>query len=525
MKIQSVQLKHFKRFTDLTIKNIPDTAKLVVMAGPNGCGKSSVFDAFHFWHNIYKQQNIGWLQEYYNKYGEDELEWNKAISITFHTPPKQGEEVQKSFYIRTAYRNDPVFKTTQLQKTTSTLTELRFQRLIHDDVTVSRNYQRLVSNAFEDIFEKTNAKVMMGDFRDYVIGDIRKSIKSVFPDLLLNELGNPLDDGTFFFAKGVSQKFDYQNLSGGEKAAFDILLDFVIKRRDYDNTVFCIDEPELHLNTGLQGDLLQEMYNLINDNSQLWIATHSIGMMRKARDLADNNPGLVTFLDFDKAFDQPQILEPVEVNRAFWEKTLHVALDDLAELVVPRRIVICEGVPRSLVPGRNEAHDAQCLDRIFSDEFPDTKFLAGVNCHEVASDKHALIGAIGALAQGAEIFSVIDRDDRSEDEIDEAVKEGIHVLTRRNLECYLFDDEVLEALCNWADQPDKKDELLDAKKLSLNDSVKKRNPQDDLKKVSGEIYNAAKRILGLTGVGNDTKSFMRSTLAPLIKQGMEPYDA
>ena len=45
MKIQSIKLKGFKRFTDLTIESLPETAKLVVMIGPNGCGKSSVFDA------------------------------------------------------------------------------------------------------------------------------------------------------------------------------------------------------------------------------------------------------------------------------------------------------------------------------------------------------------------------------------------------------------------------------------------------------------------------------------------------
>ena len=52
MKIKSINLKNFKRFTDLKIEGIPEKAKLVVMIGPNGCGKSSVFDAM----NAYKEQ-------------------------------------------------------------------------------------------------------------------------------------------------------------------------------------------------------------------------------------------------------------------------------------------------------------------------------------------------------------------------------------------------------------------------------------------------------------------------------------
>ena len=47
MKIKSLKLKNFKRFTDLIIEGLPETAKLVVMIGPNGCGKSSVFDALN----------------------------------------------------------------------------------------------------------------------------------------------------------------------------------------------------------------------------------------------------------------------------------------------------------------------------------------------------------------------------------------------------------------------------------------------------------------------------------------------
>ena len=39
MKIKSIKLEGFKRFTDLKIEGIPETAKLVVMIGPNGCGK------------------------------------------------------------------------------------------------------------------------------------------------------------------------------------------------------------------------------------------------------------------------------------------------------------------------------------------------------------------------------------------------------------------------------------------------------------------------------------------------------
>jgi len=38
MRITSIHLRNFKRFTDLVVRDIPDCAKLVVVVGPNGCG-------------------------------------------------------------------------------------------------------------------------------------------------------------------------------------------------------------------------------------------------------------------------------------------------------------------------------------------------------------------------------------------------------------------------------------------------------------------------------------------------------
>ena len=66
MKIKSVKLTDFKRFTDLNIDKIPKEAKLVVMIGSNGSGKSSVLESlqllrlakgFGNWSGVYESSD------------------------------------------------------------------------------------------------------------------------------------------------------------------------------------------------------------------------------------------------------------------------------------------------------------------------------------------------------------------------------------------------------------------------------------------------------------------------------------
>ena len=68
MKLKEIKFSNFKRFTDLTITNIPESAKLVVMVGPNGCGKTSVFEGIYLWYK-YKCFSIVGDQSFYEKMG------------------------------------------------------------------------------------------------------------------------------------------------------------------------------------------------------------------------------------------------------------------------------------------------------------------------------------------------------------------------------------------------------------------------------------------------------------------------
>ena len=522
MRFKSTVIKDFKRFKQLTVQGIPETARLIMLAGPNGSGKSSFFDALSSWQKYFARRNP-WNDDYYLKvYSQMTLPWNEQqLQVTFHHPePTDPQEKKKLVYARSAFRNDPEFQSDRLQRVQDPLDESRVDRMIDNDVAISRNYQHLVGQLF-DIFD---AKPMMTtEFTESLISPVRDPVIRLFPGLVLNSLTNPMRDGTFRFTKGESEGFHYKNLSGGEKAVFDLILDLVIASRAYDNTLFCIDEPEAHMNARLQAELLSVLYELIPENCQLMLATHSIGMMRRARDIEAGNPGSVVFLNFgERDFDEPVVIEPTTPDRAFWNATYEIALDDLATLVAPERVIICEGEPKNRNSGKNYSHDARCYERIFETHFPETQFIPGGNASEVASDKRGIAFALGILTQGSEVVKLIDRDSSSPEEIADLKRDGVRVLSRRNLESYFFDDEVLSVLAFSVGKADKIDDLLAEKKRILDNRTG--DAPDDLKPASGEIYLACKSILELTNPGNDAKAFMRDTLAPLIKPAMKVYE-
>ena len=468
-----------------------------------------------------------WEPDYYVKrHWEHSVpeNWQDQVMIEFHDlHAGNPQDYRKTFYIRSAYRNDPDVQAHQLTRLGDPLDETRVSRMIDNDAAVGQNYHRLVSNAVEDVFERADGLTTLRDFRTQVTQEIDDAMKRLFLGLEFNSLGNPLADGTFRFTKGTSKGFLFKNLSGGEKSAFDLILDLVVTRHSYNNTVFCIDEPESHMNARIQAGLLSVLYDLTPPECQLMLATHSIGMMRRARDIAAKNPGSVIFLDFGgHEFDESVEIKPTVPDRAFWNATYEVALDDLAALVAPSRVVICEGEPLTSQPVNNHSHDAKCYETIFEKEFPETRFVSMGSDRQILGDKRGLAEALRLLVGGLEVVRLIDRDDRNDEEIADANRQGVRVLSRRNLESYLFDDEVLRALAVSVGKDGEIEKLLSEKQRILANRTS--SPQDNLKLVSGEIYNACKSILGLTQVGNDAKTFMRGTLAPLIKPGMDVYD-
>ena len=271
-----------------------------------------------------------------------------------------------------------------------------------------------------------------------------------------------------------------------------------------------------------QGTILKELVKIVPNESQVWVTTHSLGTLRAAQEIEVGERGSVSLIDFagvdlDSACD----LRPTTLDRVAWDKMLAITLDDLAERLAPEVIVVCEG---SSIGTRRKDFDAEIYNRILGSRVPGVVFVSGGSSSEVCRTKRSIESILDSILPSTRVASLSDRDDCSEEEVREREAKGGLVLQERNIESYLFADDVINALVAKADKPGLLEQALEIKKRAISASVARGNPNDDLKSAAGDVFNDLKSLLELERPGNNTDAFMRVTLAPLIVPGMTTYE-
>ncbi len=515
MRIKKIRLKNgYKRFKDLTIDLGESPSKIIALVGPNGCGKSSVFDGMLFLSNAHEQigQHGTKGAKYHSMeglagYGSENIEIDfDGGSFQTVRSKKQPEGKQNTIF---SYRNPYRYNANLDIKTLASIPDIYknssgASSSIDLDDKVTQNYQRLYVHINE--YRRSNNLTDL-QARESIIGELNKILKNCVGLEISSEGDIISGKGSLYFKKDNQPKeFDFNVLSSGEKEVVDILLDLYLKRKEFNDTVYIIDEPELHLNTAIQKNLLIEIEKIIPETCQLWIATHSIGFLSALKDNLNEKCSIIYFEDDYSS--KPQTLTPIAKSRGNWQKIFQTALEDLTGLIAPKRIIYCEGRKDAGKAGEEKGLDAQIYNQIFAISEPDTLFVSSGGNTEPENYSSVALKILNKAFSDVELWLLKDKDINSDgspttdDQREAFIKNspGMNkMLKRKEIENYLFDFEILSKQYPQL----------------LNDAYVNKIPDinnGNLKDIAGEVMS----LCGIkTGINkNDFKLLLSKQISP-----------
>lgn len=492
MRIKKIFLKNgYKRFKQLTIDLGENPARIVALVGPNGCGKSSVLDGLLFHHNTHSRlgNTAGRNSSYHSM---DDLPvynyTNVDIEFTTGTYSQVRNELDVTgkgttlFSFRSPYRYNSELKVGEIRANS----EIRLNNYGASDAScldekMENNYRRLLGTVHQFMEDHD---IKPSEARIKIIGDLNESIRKCL-DLEISSVGNVEGaQGTLYFRKPNQPKeFEFNVLSSGEKEVVDILLDLYLRRNDYDNSIFLIDEPELHISTSIQGKLLIEIDRLVGQNCQIWLTTHSMGFLRALQTELKEVCQIIEFRDEYELASNSFVLRPMKATAQAWRELFAVALDDLATLVSPKTIIYSEGRAEPGTAGVERGMDAKAFNTIFGESQPDALFISSGGNNELDQRSTIAIAILSKVFPTVEVLVLKDRDMASGKMTDEKTRQQYlknnpnnhRVLKRWEIENYLYDKEILKAYCAENtlifDEPAYDDFVTDIENQNLKDAT------------------------------------------------------
>jgi len=442
MKIKNLELKNFKRFTDLKLQDIPEDTKLVLLIGSNGSGKSSVFDAFEVISDLVHRQskpggknsfNPGYFQggkdySYYVKgpnLPEIDLRLSDGSGITCKFESDNSGRLSSTidlkptlFYGRSAVRYLPRITRTSIGQSIDVLKDVdKPHYYIDEDKRFENDIDLLIIEIVEKVFKgiNTDNSQQLSEIRLFL-----DRINQAFPRIFGNGNGTKLSfkslvppaegkPSRLIFQKGNSE-LDYHLLSAGEKEVVNLLFNLFVRSRVYDDTIYFMDEIDTHLNTKLQGDLLKEITeNWIPPNCQLWTASHSLGFIQYAK---ESEVAVIFDLD-DFDFDEVKVLIPQPKDNP-----------EIYEIAVSRTIL----------PSLFKDY------KIYFVENKDKNYYSSININHIIFVQASNKKAVYHKTKSGEFNGIVDRDFLTEDDIHEIEKQypKLKILRLYSIENYLY---------------------------------------------------------------------------------------
>lgn len=489
MYIEEININKFRHLEDMHLGPFPkppDQSELIVLAGPNGGGKSSILELLSYalsnsfgmsW-QIYRSfppnnsfeveiaitpEELQLIYEYIGtssgyakdmlKYLEDNLAYYRSFNyLGGKYQEKSGFHNQIHDLVTNALRNHYNRSPGLFLRSDRYYPSGGFERgkLIQND------QSNLLNNKWNMAFNTSD--VQYRDMFDFLvqqryhyyhnlgayyhrletatsIGEERPLdplkpyddlLQKLFPDYSFTEKKEDIPSNLFIKLPS-NDEIPFSDLSSGEKEIFFILSFFL--RHDVANAIIVVDEPEMHLHPELARLLVRTMRR-IKPGNQLWLATHNTEIIDEA--------------GRDRVY---YIARHPETMKSF----LTLGTDEKREMRLLKDLFGYSGyigIARSMVflEGRDSSFDRKVFSSLFPKYESKLKFIPSNSSSNLPRINAAILSILESNIGWTEFYLIRDRDFLTEDFIKKYSEHSsgrIYVLKRHEIENYLLDDNII----------------------------------------------------------------------------------
>lgn len=491
MKIRNVQIIKWRNFENIQL-SIPDEATLIALIGENGAGKSSILDIINSAaHKLglsagvdiprgdpFADDHDFRIDAYINRKAEDLLGENVIASyqdqgITFDgcisiTSRKDNTRAHTTIFL-TAHEGNQQGN----QYANAIINALRQKEdTYHLSLDADRSYPPKPVQSHEYAqsldqdwglmqFKKNRAHVSSRNKYDewmkYCVGTEAKSATEAYqaqrlavakgvqpPEFIdnfasygssvskilphLKFLGVDTKEKTLIF-DSTGTTLSFNQLSGGEREIAFVVGQ--IERFELSNGVLTIDEPELHLNPEMVRAWISYLRDTVEEG-QTWIATHSMEAVEAA--------GLECTFVIEKDQLTKQVSHVATLDNEPALSILSSAIGSPAFSLTKKAFIFIEG--------ERQGVERDKFYRLYGTIEPasEIRFMEGGGCRDVERKVEACRILSEEADQQLHIGGIIDRDFRSEEELNRLRELGLFILPYHEIENAFLYPPVLQIL-------------------------------------------------------------------------------
>jgi predicted ATPase len=420
--------------------NVEDLSDLVVIAGPNGVGKTRLVSGLlaHFrntaQHNVHFQIEATDESET-SAWGKGSLDTSNAVDLQSLRAMLQQNKSRRNFKSSVLYYES----NRSIQNIKPLTFQFEYADPYEEKVGWDLSFKGL-ANRWQDtqhaIFKKIQSqKVAIANRAIQLRSEGQVSMNLEFPDPLdpfreaFERLLGPkrlhgadVQNQRILYSEGGEQR-PIDSLSSGEREVLTIAFDFLLRKPSH--CVVFFDEPELHLHPELLARLVNTL-RAAGENNQFIFISHSPDIVSSS--LNDS----VVFLTPAKEDESNQavLLGPKEGAA----EALHRLGQSVGVVSLGKKIVLIEGTESS--------SDKQTYSHLLKNRFPSLVLQASGGKGNLQSFSKVATEVLDKTLWGVRFFMLADRDAAPAENVCFTAK-NLKILQRYHLENYFLDSNIL----------------------------------------------------------------------------------